>query len=109
MSGVWIQSLRQRLFASWIDTAITLVCLYIVWRLSVPLVHWLLLDAAWNGTTREDCKGSGACWVFVKMRFGIPLFFERSIIEITPRRVHYWPGADAATAPQVFELEEAGR
>ena len=38
---------------------------------------------------------------FVKMRFGIPLFFERSIIEISPRRVHYWPGADAATAPQV--------
>ena len=70
MSGVWIQSLRQRLFASWSDAAITLVCLYIVWRLSVPLVHWLLLDATWNGTTREDCKGSGACWVFVKMRFG---------------------------------------
>ena len=70
MSGVWIQSLRQRLFASWVDAAITLVCLYIVWRLSVPLVHWLLLDATWNGTTRDDCKGSGACWVFVKMRFG---------------------------------------
>jgi len=46
---------------------------------------------------------------FVKMRFGIPLFFERSIIEITPRRVLLWPGADAAEEPQVFELEEAGR
>jgi general L-amino acid transport system permease protein len=70
MSGVWIQSLRQRLFASWIDAAITLVCVYVVWRISVPLVHWLLLDATWNGTTREDCKGGGACWVFVRMRFG---------------------------------------
>lgn len=46
---------------------------------------------------------------FVKMRFGIPLFFERSIIEITPRRVLLWPGADAAEAPRVYELEEAGR
>ncbi len=61
---------RQRLFATPIDAAITLVCLYIVWRISVPLVHWLLLDATWSGTSRDDCKGGGACWVFVKMRFG---------------------------------------
>jgi general L-amino acid transport system permease protein len=62
--------LRRRLFATPLDAAITLVCLYIVWRISVPLVHWLLLDATWHGTSRDDCKGSGACWVFVKMRFG---------------------------------------
>jgi hypothetical protein len=37
---------------------------------------------------------------FVKKRLGIPLFFERSIIEITPRR------ADGRTdvEPAVFEL-----
>jgi general L-amino acid transport system permease protein len=62
--------LRQRLFATPLDTVITLVCLAIIWRLSVPLVHWLLLDATWNGTSRDDCKGTGACWVFVRMRFG---------------------------------------
>ena len=67
---MWLQTLRQRLFATWLDAAITLVCLYIVWRISVPLVQWLLVDASWSGTSREDCKGSGACWVFVKMRFG---------------------------------------
>jgi general L-amino acid transport system permease protein len=61
--------LRQRLFATPLDAAITLVCLYIVWRLSVPLVHWLLLDASWHGTSRDDCTGSGACWVFVRVRF----------------------------------------
>ncbi|WP_296387429.1 amino acid ABC transporter permease [Reyranella sp.] len=61
--------MRQRLLATPVDAAITLICLYIVWRISVPLVHWLLLDATWQGTSRDDCKGSGACWVFVKMRF----------------------------------------
>jgi general L-amino acid transport system permease protein len=65
-----IATLRQRLFATPLDAAITLVCVYIVWRISVPLVHWLLLDATWNGTSRDDCKGAGACWVFVRMRFG---------------------------------------
>jgi general L-amino acid transport system permease protein len=65
-----IAQLRQRLFATPLDAAITLVCLFIVGRISVPLVHWLLLDATWSGTSRDDCKGGGACWVFVKMRFG---------------------------------------
>jgi general L-amino acid transport system permease protein len=64
-----IAELRKRLFATPIDAAITLVCAYIVWRISVPLAHWLLLDATWHGTTRDDCKGSGACWVFVRVRF----------------------------------------
>ncbi len=45
---------------------------------------------------------------FVKKRFGIPLFFERSIIEIRPVRVEYWPGGDTTVAPQVFQLEGAG-
>ena len=45
---------------------------------------------------------------FVKKRFGIPLFFERSIIEIRPTRVEYWPGGDTTVAPQVFVLTGAG-
>jgi general stress protein 26 len=45
---------------------------------------------------------------FVKKRFGIPLFFERSIIEIRPTRVEYWPGGDTSAPPQVFELSGAG-
>ena len=44
---------------------------------------------------------------FVKKRFGIPLFFERSVIEIAPRRVLLLGQAAAPTgAPPVFELVE---
>ena len=45
---------------------------------------------------------------FVKLRFGIPLFFERAVIEITPRRVALWDGGRTDVAPQVFELEGVG-
>ena len=45
---------------------------------------------------------------FVKKRFGIPLFFERSIIRITPRRVLYWERGDTTVPPAVFELAELG-
>ncbi|MEO8438391.1 MAG: pyridoxamine 5'-phosphate oxidase family protein [Chloroflexota bacterium] len=36
---------------------------------------------------------------FLKARVALPLFFERALIEITPRRVLYWPDGDTAQAP----------
>jgi general L-amino acid transport system permease protein len=65
----WLETVRSRLFATWVDTLVSFLCLYVVWRVSVPLVDWLLLEANWNGTSREDCTRSGACWVFIRARF----------------------------------------
>jgi hypothetical protein len=44
---------------------------------------------------------------FVKMRFGIPLFFERSVIEIVPVRVMLWDAGRTDVAPQVIEMAGA--
>ncbi|HVL53408.1 MAG TPA: pyridoxamine 5'-phosphate oxidase family protein [Vitreimonas sp.] len=41
---------------------------------------------------------------FLSQRVALPLFFERSLIEITPRRVLYWSDGSAATAPVVSAL-----
>ena len=38
---------------------------------------------------------------FVSKRFAFPLFFERSIIEITPRRVSWWEDGRPGAAPAV--------
>ena len=43
---------------------------------------------------------------FLKARVALPLFFERSLIEITARRALYWSDGDPATAPTI---SEAGR
>src|ERR671921_697855 len=43
---------------------------------------------------------------FLKQRVALPLFFERSLIEITPPRVLYWPDGSNATPPAVVELGE---
>lgn len=37
---------------------------------------------------------------FISKRFAFPLFFERSIIEITPRKVTWWEDGDPAVEPQ---------
>jgi general stress protein 26 len=36
---------------------------------------------------------------FLAQRVALPLFFERALIEITPRRTLYWSDGDAASAP----------
>jgi general stress protein 26 len=38
---------------------------------------------------------------FLKQRVALPLFFERALIEITPRKVFYWADGDAGHAPAV--------
>jgi general stress protein 26 len=43
---------------------------------------------------------------FLKVRVALPLFFERALIEITPRRAFYWSSGDAATAPIVSAIGE---
>ena len=44
---------------------------------------------------------------FLKQRVALPLFFERALIEITPRRAIYWADGDTGTAPLVTELGRA--
>lgn len=62
--------LVRALFGTPLDAAVTLACLALLAWAGVPLLRWLVLDATFRGTTREDCTGTGACWVFVRARFG---------------------------------------
>lgn len=43
---------------------------------------------------------------FLKARVALPLFFERALIEITPRRVLYWSDGNAGTAPASTTIGE---
>ena len=56
-----------------------------LWRVKEPSVDW-----------------------FYKNRVGFPLYFERTLIEVTPRRALYWPDGEAASPPQVFSAPASG-
>jgi general stress protein 26 len=43
---------------------------------------------------------------FLKQRVALPLFFERALIEITPRRALFWAGGDTADPPMTAEIHE---
>jgi general L-amino acid transport system permease protein len=67
--------LRQNLFSSWFNIVLTLVSLYLIWLIVPPLVRFLIIDAVWDGASREDCLAEkvgrpvGACWPFVTAKF----------------------------------------
>jgi general stress protein 26 len=44
---------------------------------------------------------------FLKARVALPLFFERALIEITPRKAFYWADGDAGTAPETADARKA--
>ncbi len=48
---------------------LTLLTLFIIIKSIPPLLNWFILDANFIGTSKEDCTGDGACWVFIKVWF----------------------------------------
>ncbi|MGX1786480.1 amino acid ABC transporter permease [Bosea sp. NPDC055332] len=63
-------SWRERLFGTPTITVVTLLLAALIAWIAVPIIRWALIDATWSGQTRNDCTGTGACWVFIKARFG---------------------------------------
>ncbi|HEX9235888.1 MAG TPA: pyridoxamine 5'-phosphate oxidase family protein [Actinomycetota bacterium] len=46
---------------------------------------------------------------FLSKRVALPLFFERAVIQIVPRRVLFWEDGRTDLAPTVYELQGAAR
>jgi general stress protein 26 len=46
---------------------------------------------------------------FLGKRVALPLFFERAIIEVRPRRAFLWDDGDTTRPPQVFDIVGAAR
>ncbi|MCO4838406.1 MAG: amino acid ABC transporter permease [Oceanospirillaceae bacterium] len=63
--------LRKNLFSSAANTIVTIACIWVLYKLLPPMVNWLFLDAAYTGSSRQDCMaiGDGACWAFISERF----------------------------------------
>lgn len=76
-SVAWV---RKNLFATPLDSLLSVVALLFLAWLLPPLIRWLFIDAQWTGTDRTFCTTiaqggiqpdgwSGACWAFVGAKF----------------------------------------
>jgi general L-amino acid transport system permease protein len=66
--------LKENLFATPLNTAMTFLGLAFLFWIIPPFVQWAYIDANFAGTTRADCTGDGACWVFVKMKLDMFMY-----------------------------------
>jgi len=65
---------RRNLLSGWLNIVLTLLSLYLIWLVVPPLLRFLIIDAVWSGTSRDDCLPEkvgvvGACWPFIKAKF----------------------------------------
>jgi general L-amino acid transport system permease protein len=61
--------IRERLFSSWGDTALTLILIVLIYLCVSSAINFTIIHAAWPGQGREACAiKTGACWPFVEAK-----------------------------------------
>jgi len=66
--------LRENLFSTPLNVALTLLGVMILSWVIPPFVKWAYINANFAGTTREDCVSGGACWVFIRMKIDMFMY-----------------------------------
>lgn len=66
--------LRENLFSTPLNVALTLLGVMILSWIIPPFVKWAYINANFAGSTREDCVSGGACWVFIRMKIDMFMY-----------------------------------
>ena len=72
--------MMNNLFSSPFNTLLTFVGIAIIVLVVPPFLRWAFFDAAWVGDSRGVCDqmeqagSAGACWIFIRVRFGLFLY-----------------------------------
>ncbi len=62
--------LKENLFSSISNAALTFVALYVIYLLLPPILNWTIFDANFDLTAdNQSCGREGACWSFVNANF----------------------------------------
>ncbi len=67
----WI---KNNLFNGWLNSALTLVVLYVLYLAVPPFVQWALIDSSWFSTSEECQANGGACWSVITSNIRFILF-----------------------------------
>ena len=64
-----LDRINKNLNSSNFNAILSLIVIFILLKYVPPTLNWTFFDANFLGSTKEDCTGDGACWVFVKVWF----------------------------------------
>ena len=65
---------RENLFSSPLNVALTLLGVMVLFTIIPPFIKWAYINANFAGSTREDCVSGGACWVFIRMKIDMFMY-----------------------------------
>ena len=63
----WI---KENLFSSFSNVVMTIVSIWLLYKIIPGALEWIFFDAAFTGENRDECraKAGGACWAFIGER-----------------------------------------
>jgi len=64
-----LDNLNKNINSNWFNAVLSLLIIFALIQNIPPLLNWLFFDANFVGETKEECTGSGACWIFIKIWF----------------------------------------
>ena len=64
-----LDRINKNLNSSNFNAILSLIVIFILLKYVPPMLNWTFFDANFLGSTKEDCTGDGACWVFIKVWF----------------------------------------
>ena len=64
-----LDTINKNLNSSNFNAILSLIVIFILIKYVPSLLNWFFFDANFLGSTKEDCTGDGACWVFVRVWF----------------------------------------
>jgi len=66
--------LRHNLFNTWYNSVLTLVAVYLLYKLFSGMLRWAFINAIWVGTAQDCHRGTGACWALITEKYRFMLF-----------------------------------
>jgi general L-amino acid transport system permease protein len=67
----WI---KNNLFNGVLNSILTIVTLFLLWKIVPPLFRWAFIDSAWHTTGQACRQAAGACWSVISMNYRFILF-----------------------------------
>ena len=67
----WI---KANLFNGWINSILTLVMLFLLWKTVPPFTKWAFVDSVWLTSGKACHAAAGACWSVVTQNYRFILF-----------------------------------
>jgi len=65
---------KENLFSTPLNTLMTFMGIGLLYYIIPPFLDWAYFDANFAGTTKAQCTGDGACWIFIKMKIDLFMY-----------------------------------